>query len=59
MRLINKKHVKQYALEVSKSCRSGKFTRVSEEFLIYIDARVREEINRYIKQLPSVGVTIK
>ena len=57
--LINKKHVKEYALEVSKSCRSGKFKRVSNEFLVYIDLRVKEEIARYVKQLPSVGVTIK
>lgn len=57
--LINKKHVKQYALEISQSTRNGKFTRVSGEFLIHIEAVVKERIRTYVQSLPSVGKTIK
>lgn len=59
MRLINKKHVKEYALEVSKAMRGGKFTRVSEDFLIYCDTKLRMIIAEHVKSHPSVGVTIK
>lgn len=57
--LINKKHVKQYALDVSKQSRNGKFTRVSNDFLILIEAILKERIRLYIQTLPSVGKTIK
>lgn len=57
--LINKKHVKEYALEISKTTRGGKFTRVSAEFLIHIEAVVKERIRSYVQSLPSVGKTIK
>lgn len=56
--LINKKHVKTYALEYCKRNRP-KFTRVSESFMIYLDAVVRDKIASYIHTLPSVGITIK
>lgn len=57
--LINKKKVKEYALDISKSTRNGKFTRVSGEFLIHVEALMKEKIRAYIQSLPSVGCTIK
>lgn len=57
--LINKAHVKKYALEVSATQRGGKFTRVSNEFLIYIESCVKDKVQSYIQHLPSVGKTIK
>lgn len=56
--LINKKAVKQMALEYAKANRP-KFRRVSNDFLIYIDGVVKEKVKTYIHTLPSVGVTIK
>lgn len=59
MSLINKTNVKRYALEISRVSRGGKFTRVSGEFLIHIEAVVKEKIRVYVASLPSVGKTIK
>lgn len=56
--LINQKHVKQYALECAAQ-RHHKFTRVSKEFLIYVESQMKEKIRSYISTLPSVGRTIK
>ena len=56
--LINKKAIKQYALDCA-SCRHHKFTRVSKEFLIYVEAKIKTDIRNYIHSLPSIGATIK
>lgn len=56
--LINKKAVKQYALDCVKD-RHHKFTRVSQEFFIYIEAKLKADIRNYTHSLPSVGKTIK
>lgn len=57
--LINQKAVKQYALDASKKYRNGKFTRVSKEFLIYIESQLKVKIGLHVQSLPSVGKTIK
>ncbi len=59
MNLINKKAVKTYALQVSQDTRGGKFTRVSQDFLGRIDAKLRNLISQEIHSHPSVGVTLK
>ena len=56
--LINKKAVKGFALEYAQATRP-KFTRISKEFLIYIDGVVKEKIKNHIHTHPSVGKTIK
>lgn len=56
--LINKKAVKQYSLDCA-SDRHHKFTRVSKEFFIYIESKIKTDIRNYIHSLPSVGKTIK
>lgn len=57
--LINRSAVKKMALELSKSTRAGKFTRVGTEFLqrmnSQLDAFIRSEVHRH----PSVGKTLK
>ena len=58
MSLINKKHAKQYALDCASN-RAHKFTRVSADFLIYVEAQVKEKIRQYVSTLPSKGKTIK
>jgi hypothetical protein len=57
LRLINKKHVKEYALETAKS-RAHKFTRVGGEFLIKCEANLKEFVRASVHRLPSKGKTI-
>lgn len=56
--LINKKHVKLFALEMAKD-RHHKFTRVGGGFYVKCEASLREFIRNYIHRLPSVGKTIR
>lgn len=56
--LINRKAVKQYAYEIGQS-RAKKFSRVSQDFLVYIEAKLKENIKTYVLALPSKGKTIK
>lgn len=58
--VINRSAVKAYALEVSKTHRAGKFTRVSEEFLIQVEADVEMTIRALepeIHDLPGQIIT--
>jgi hypothetical protein len=57
MSLINRKHVKMFALEMAKS-RTHKFTRVGGEFFIKAEAHMKEFIRSYVRSLPSKGKTI-
>lgn len=59
MKLINVKHTKQCALDVSTEVRQGKFKRVSQDFLNRIDAKVRNLIVAEVKAHPSVGQTLR
>lgn len=56
-KLISRKHVKAYALCCAK-VREHKFTRVGGEFLIKVEANVKEFIRDYVRRLPSKGKTI-
>jgi hypothetical protein len=55
--LINRKHVKEFALEMAKS-RAHKFTRVGGEFLLKCEANMKEFIRNYVRGIPSKGKTI-
>ena len=55
--LINKKHVKMFALEMAKD-RTHKFTRVGNDFLMKCEGNMKEFIRSYVRQLPSKGKTI-
>ena len=55
--LINRRKVKQYALERAKS-RAHKFTRVGGDFYGKCEANLRAFIQGYIHRLPSKGKTI-
>jgi hypothetical protein len=57
-RLINRKQVKEFAMEEAKS-RAHKFTRVGSSFYITCDANLRMFIRGYIRRLPSKGKTIQ
>lgn len=59
VRLINKKHVKEFALEMAKG-RAHKFTtRVGGDFLLKCEGRLKAFIRLYVRQLPSKGKTIQ
>ena len=58
MSLLNRKAVKEFAMDYAHAFRP-KFTRVSKEFLIYIEGIVKEKIKNHIHTLPSLGKTIK
>jgi hypothetical protein len=55
--LINRKKVKEFALEMAKH-RAHKFTRVSGEFLVKCEANLRTFIRNQVHSLPSKGKTI-
>ena len=57
MSLINKKHVKEFALEMAK-VRAHKFTRVGSGFLAQCEGNLKMFIKSYIQRLPSKGKTI-
>ncbi len=56
--LINKKHVKDYALAQSKLIRLGRFTRVGKSFLERINSRIAGIIASEIHSHPSKGKTL-
>ena len=57
VRLINRKHVKQFALDMAKD-RAHKFTRVGGQFFIQCEGNLKTFIRNYVHQLPSKGKTI-
>jgi hypothetical protein len=57
VRLINRKHVKEFALEMAKS-RAHKFTRVGGGFFLKCEANLKEYIRNYVRSIPSKGKTI-
>jgi hypothetical protein len=58
MSLLNKSKVKQLALEVSKSTRNGRFTRVGQTFLERIEAQVAAVVRGEVQRHPSKGKTL-
>jgi len=56
-KLISKKHVKQFALDMAKN-RAHKFTRVGGDFFIKCEGNIKEFIRNYVQRLPSKGKTI-
>lgn len=59
VKLINRKRVKEFALETAKSTRAQKFTRVGGEFFLKCEANLKEYIRSHIRSIPSKGKTIK
>jgi hypothetical protein len=57
VKLISKKHVRQFALDMAK-CRAQKFTRVGGDFFLKCEGHLKEFIRSYIQRIPSKGKTI-
>jgi hypothetical protein len=55
--LINRKHVKEFALEMAKG-RAHKFTRVGGDFLLKCEGNLKNFIRSEVGRLPSKGKTI-
>jgi len=55
--LINRKKVKEFALEMAKY-RAHKFTRVGGDFFIKCEGNLKQFIRGYVHSLPSKGKTI-
>ena len=55
--LINRKKVKEFALEMAKH-RAHKFTRVGRDFFIKCEANLKTFIRSHVHRLPSKGNTI-
>lgn len=58
MRLLNLTNTKRRALYYSQTMRSGKFTRVSKEFLDELDRMVDRAIHSKVHMHPSKGKTL-
>ena len=58
--LLNKSNARKFALHTASNLRPCVgFRRVSEEFLVRIEGKLRWIITQEVKALPSKGVTIK
>jgi hypothetical protein len=55
--LINRRKVKQFALEMAKH-RAHKFTRVGRDFFIKCEVNLKTFIRNQVHSLPSKGKTI-
>jgi hypothetical protein len=55
--LINRKKVKEFALEMAKH-RAHKFTRVGSHFFVKCEANLKTFIRAQVHSLPSKGKTI-
>jgi len=58
MSLINKKHVKEFALACA-SQKAHKLTLVGGEFYLKCEAQMKDFIRRYVHSLPFKGKTTK
>ena len=58
VRLICRKHVREFALEMAKS-RAQKFTRVGGDFYLKCEGQLKAFIRSEVHRHPSVGKTIK
>ncbi len=58
VRLINRKHVREFALEMAKS-RAHKFTRVGDDFFLKCEGQLKAYIRSEVQRHPSVGRTLK
>lgn len=58
LHLINRKHVREFALELAKS-RAHRFTRVGDDFFLKCEGQLKAFIRPEVHRHPSVGKTLK
>jgi hypothetical protein len=59
MSLLNKAHIKRRTLFYSSSLRGGKFTRVSDSFILELELAVDVMIRSKVRTHPSRGKTLR
>ena len=57
--MLNKKAVREFTLAAAKEHRHQPFERVSEEFFTALESELRRSIVAKVKNLPSIGKTIR
>ena len=57
-RLLNRAAIKKHALEVSKQLRAGKFSRVSEDFFLEVEADIEALVRNISGKYPTSRDTI-
>ena len=58
VRLLNRKHVREFALEMAK-VRAHKFTRVGGDFFLKCEGQLKAFIRSEVQRHPSVGKTLQ
>jgi hypothetical protein len=58
VRLLNRKHVREFVLEMAKT-RAHKFTRVGGDFFLKCEGQLKHFIRSEVQRHPSVGKTLK
>ncbi len=58
VRLLNRKNVRQFALEMAKH-RAHRFTRVGGDFLLKCEGQLKAFLRAEVQRHPSVGRTLK
>ncbi len=58
VRLLNRKNVRQFALEMAKH-RAHRFTRVGGDFFLKCEGQLKAFIRSEVQRHPSVGRTLK
>ena len=58
VRLISRKHVREFALEMAKT-RAHKFTRVGGDFFLKCEGQLKALIRSEVHRHPSVGKTLQ
>ena len=58
VRLLNRKNVRQFALEMAKH-RAHRFPRVGGDFLLKCEGQLKAFIRAEVQRHPSVGRTLK
>lgn len=59
MSLVNKAHIRKFALEYAERTRHKKFTQVSASVYDAVEAKIRDYLRALVDSQPSKGQTIR
>lgn len=58
MKFLNRSNTKKALIELSLCRRNGKFTRVSQEAIDYLETQHRLAMEKLVRSHPSIGKTL-
>jgi|TARA_R110000765_G_scaffold45820_1_gene94674 hypothetical protein len=58
MKLLNRSNTKKALLDLSQERRGGKFTRVSQAAIDYLETQHRLAMENLVRRHPSIGKTL-